>query len=204
MILAVVPAAGHSVRMGRPKLSLPLAGRTVLEWVITSLRRGGVEHVLVVVGPQVRELVAFAQSAGALVLTLEQGTPDMRATVQHGLDWLEANYRPRDEDSWLLVPADHPTLDAGVIHELLQARLRQPESGIVIPTHNGKRGHPALIAWRHVSGIRMLPAGQGLNAYLRQHTAETVELPVASSQVLCDLDTPEDYDRLCNLAKNLS
>src|SRR5262249_26069528 len=36
----------------------------------------------------------------------------------------------------------------------------------------------------------------GLNVYLRQHAAETLELPVDSADVLCDLDTPEDYERL--------
>ncbi len=51
MIFAVVPAAGRSSRMGRPKLSLPLGGRTVLEHVVIALRQGGVDEVLVVVGP---------------------------------------------------------------------------------------------------------------------------------------------------------
>jgi molybdenum cofactor cytidylyltransferase len=203
MILAVVPAAGKSVRMGRPKLSLPLGERTVLEWGINALRRGGVEHILVVVGPHASELSPLAESAGADALTLPEETPDMRATVQHGLDYLEKLYRPRADDSWLLVPADHPTLDAEIIHQLLDARCRHPEASIAIPTYEGKRGHPAVIAWKHVAGIRTLPEGRGLNAYLRLHEAETLELPVTSPHILCDLDTPEDYERLRNAAKNL-
>jgi molybdenum cofactor cytidylyltransferase len=202
MILAVVPAAGHSVRMGRPKLSLPLGDHTVLEWVIRALRAGSVEHVLVVVGPQVRELAPLAESAGADVLTLHEDTPDMRATVQHGLDWLEKNYHPQHEDKWLLVPADHPTLDAGVVRQLLDARQEHLETSIVIPTYQGKRGHPAIITWKHIAGIRALPPGSGLNAYLREHAGDTLELPVASPHVLCDLDTPEDYERLCSAVKN--
>src|SRR5207237_3552168 len=55
--LALIPAAGKSTRMGRPKLALPLGGRTVLEHVVAALRDAGVEHVLVVVGPHVPELV---------------------------------------------------------------------------------------------------------------------------------------------------
>ncbi len=41
-MFALIPAAGKSARMGRPKLTLPLGGRTVLEHVVTALRRGGV------------------------------------------------------------------------------------------------------------------------------------------------------------------
>src|SRR5262249_1500397 len=76
MIFAVVPAAGHSPRMGRPKLALPLAGRTVIELLVEALRSGGCAHVLAVVGPHVPELLAPAARAGAHVCLLDEPTPD--------------------------------------------------------------------------------------------------------------------------------
>jgi molybdenum cofactor cytidylyltransferase len=196
MTFAVIPAAGKSVRMGRPKLLLPLGDRTILERVIASLREAGVEQVLVVVGPHVPQLAPLAQSAGAHVLRLAEETPDMRATVEAGLRWLEERFRPRPDDRWLLVPADHPTLVPMVVRTLLQERAAIDDASIVIPTHDGRRGHPALIDWKHVAGMRALPAGSGLNVYLREHAAETREVPVDSPDVLCDLDTPDDYERL--------
>ena len=39
MIFALIPAAGKSTRMGRPKLALPLGEKTVLEHVIAALRQ---------------------------------------------------------------------------------------------------------------------------------------------------------------------
>ena len=195
-MLALIPAAGKSARMGRPKLTLPLAGRTVLEHVVAALRAGGIGHALVVVGPHVPELAELAERAGAHVCRLTAETPDMRATVEHGLRWLEERFGPGPEDVWLLAPADHPTLDAGVVRELIRARAAHPEHSIIVPTHRGERGHPTLIAWKHVAGIRAHPAGEGLNSYLRRHAEETLELPVASEGVLCDLDTPEEYERL--------
>jgi molybdenum cofactor cytidylyltransferase len=196
MTFAVIPAAGKSLRMGRPKLALPLGDRTVLERVVASLREAGVEHVLVVIGPHVPELAPLAARAGAHVLQLAEETPDMRATVEAGLRWLEERFRPRPDDRWLLVPADHPTLDPSLVRVLLAERVRAPDKSIVVPVHDGRRGHPTLIDWKHVGGMRSLPAGQGLNVYLRQHAAETREVPVDSADVLCDLDTPEDYERL--------
>src|SRR5262245_40399906 len=53
MISALLPAAGHSTRMGRPKLSLPLGQRTVIEHVINTLKNARIEQILVVVGPHV-------------------------------------------------------------------------------------------------------------------------------------------------------
>jgi CTP:molybdopterin cytidylyltransferase MocA len=182
--------------MGRPKLALPLGGGTVLGHVVAALRGGGAGPVLVVVGPHVPELAPLAEAAGASACLLAEETADMRATVEAGLRWLEEKFNPRPEDDWLLAPGDHPTLESGVVRQLLQVRAAHPGASIFIPTFGGRRGHPALIAWRHVAGIRSLPSGQGLNAYLRRPAAETVELPVATASVLCDLDTPEDYERL--------
>ena len=196
MIFTVIPAAGSSARMGRPKLALPLGGRTVLERVIAALRGAGVERVLVVIGPHVAELVPLAQAAGAEALLLAKPTPDMRATVQAGLDHLETTYQPQPDDAWLLVPADHPTLTANIVQRLVQARHASAAHSIVIPTHQGRRGHPALIDWKHVERIRNLPAGTGLNSYLRARAAETLECEIETAEILCDLDTPEDYARL--------
>jgi molybdenum cofactor cytidylyltransferase len=196
MIYALLPAAGKSTRMGQPKLLLPLGGRTVLECVVAALRQAGVDQVLVVVGPHVAELAAVATQAGAHVCLLAEETPDMRATVEKGLRWLEERFQPGPEDAWLLCPADHPTLDPTVVRQLLDARTHHPACTIFIPGFGGRRGHPALIGWRHVASMLELPAGVGLNVYLRQQVAATREVPVASAEVLCDLDTPEDYARL--------
>ena len=196
MTLALLPAAGRSVRMGRPKLALPLGGRTVLEQVLRALREGGVVHTLVVVGPHVPELVPLAEAAGAHVCLLAEETADMRATVEHGLRWLEERFHPGPDDGWLLVPADHPALDAEVVRQLRRARAAHPDRSIFVPTFAGRRGHPALIAWGHVADIRAHPPGLGLNTYLRRCADQTVEVAVDSAGVLCDLDTPEDYERL--------
>ncbi len=194
-IFALLPAAGNSERMGRPKLALPLGDSTVLQIVVAALRRAAVEHVLVVIGPHVPQLVSLAEVAGAETLLLAEETADMRATVMAGLRCLEQRYAPCAEDAWLLVPADHPTLDAEVIRRLIAARESSPNYSIFIPTFGGRRGHPALIAWHHVAGIRSKDAGEGLNAYLRQQAAATREVP-ATAEVLRDLDTPQDYERL--------
>ena len=194
MIAAVVPAAGHSTRMGRPKLALPLGDRTVLEHVIAALRAGGAEQVVVVVGPHVPELIPLAKAAGAGVCRLSESTPDMRATVEDGLNWLEGHISPPPE-AFLLAPADHPTLDAAVVRTLCDCFRSDPARSILIPTHGGRRGHPVLFAWRRVNGIRALPQDRGINVYVREHAAEVREIEVETPSVLWDLDTPEDYDR---------
>jgi molybdenum cofactor cytidylyltransferase len=197
MTFAVVPACGQSSRMGRPKLALPLGDRTVIERVVAALRAGGVGKVLVVVGPHVPELVPLASAAGADVLALPDATPDMRTTVERGLAWIEDRHRPSPDDCWLLAPADHPAFTSDVVCQLLGA-AREVSHSVVVPVYQGRRGHPALLCWRHAAGIRALPRDEGINAYLRRHTNETLELPVPDPGILTNLDTPEDYARMCD------
>jgi molybdenum cofactor cytidylyltransferase len=182
--------------MGRPKLALPLGDRTVLEHVIAALRAANVDHILVVLGPHVAELRPLAEAAGAHVHVLAEATPDMRTTVEHGLRWLENRFAPNPDDSWLLVPADHPTLRPDVICQLMDAQKTHPQRSIFVPTYQARRGHPTLIAWEHVHGMRALPAGVGINTYLRQQIDQTLEVASDSAEILLDLDTPEDYERL--------
>jgi molybdenum cofactor cytidylyltransferase len=194
VIFAVVPAAGHSTRMGRPKLILPLGNRTIIEHVVTALRAGGADQVLVVCGPHVQELEPLARTAGADVLVLSAPTPDMRSTVEFGLADLENRFRPEPEDAWFLAPADHPALESGIVRTLRDEFARDAARSILVPTHAGKRGHPALIAWRHVTAIRTLPPDQGINSFFR--TQSVTEISVPTPEILADLDTPEDYERL--------
>jgi len=193
---ALIPAAGKSSRMGTPKLALPLGDRSVLEWVLEAMRQAGVADTVVVVAPQGEDLAALAEKTKAHVLRLTEDTPDMQATVLKGLEWLERHFHPVPDDYWLLAPADHPTLNPAVVTELLKARTEHPAQSIFIPTHAGRRGHPALISWRHVAGLRLWPAGQGLNRFLRVHGEQFWECPMADPEILCDLDTPADYQRL--------
>jgi molybdenum cofactor cytidylyltransferase len=183
--------------MGRPKLALPLGGCTILEHVVAALRQAEIEHILVVVGAHVAALADLAESAGACVSIMEALPTGMRGTVEHGLRWLEERFGPRrEDDTWLLTPADHPALDASIVTRLQSAYAAEMQFSIVLPTYNGRRGHPTLFAWKHVAAIRAWPAELGLNTYVRKHVAETLEVAVNSASVLWDMDTPEDYEWL--------
>src|SRR5262249_41990163 len=113
-VFVVIPAAGKSVRMGVPKLSLFLGGHTVLERVLDALRTLPLAHILVVLDPHREDLANIAKQAGSSILLLPEDTADMRATVVNGLTWLEERHSPAPGDAFLLCPADHPMLDSNV------------------------------------------------------------------------------------------
>src|SRR5260370_12639805 len=65
-LFAVVPAAGQSRRMGRPKLLLPLGSDTVIGRMLALLRRPEIAATIVVVRPD-DELLRAAVLAGGAV-----------------------------------------------------------------------------------------------------------------------------------------
>jgi molybdenum cofactor cytidylyltransferase len=189
----LIPAAGKSRRMGRAKLTLPVGGRPVLEHVVGAVRAAGVNDVLVVIAPGDQELAPLAERCGAQVLRLPDDTPDMRATCLHGLAWMADHLQPTAADGWLLLPADHPTVRS----DLVQAVLGWAKPGaIVLPAHRGRRGHPTWLSWLHVPALRAAPSEQGLNSYIRDHPGDVIEVDWPNDEILRDLDTPEDYERL--------
>jgi molybdenum cofactor cytidylyltransferase len=179
--------------MGAPKLMLPFGGRTVLEHVVSTLRDGGANNVVVVTGPHALELHPLAVAAGAEVLALPHVTPDMRTTIEHGLRYLGQKHSPRPDDALFLAPADHPAFNSCVVRQLCESYSVSGARSIVIPVHAGHRGHPSLIAWQHVTKIQAMPLDCGINAYLRQNPDEVLEIETDEVGILLNLDCPDDY-----------
>ena len=78
---AVVPAAGHSTRMGEPKLLLPLAGEPLIRHTIRAWQRSQVDQVVVVARPGDNRLAAVVREAGAALIIPAVPSPDMKAFI---------------------------------------------------------------------------------------------------------------------------
>ena len=194
MIAAVVPAAGLSTRMGRPKLLLEIGGQAVITRVVGALRDGGVDAVVVVVSPPEQEgaerLARVAAEAGAIVEVLPSPTTDMRATIEQGIARLD-RLAPAGV---LIVPGDSVGLCGPLVAEVI-ARFRSDPSRIVVPVREGRRGHPLALPWREALAIAHLPPGVGVNALLQSRSVLVDPVEVSGAGHDADLDTPADYRR---------
>lgn len=202
MIAAIVPAAGRSERMGRPKLILPIGDLTLIEHVVGALKGGGVRRIIVVTppadAPGAAVLAERAGASGAEALVPSERPIDMRASFELGLDRLR--HEALSPSTILLVPADSPGITSGVVARILEAAETSPES-ILIPTYQGRRGHPIALPWRIACKVTELPLGAGINALVALHAAVVVEIDVDDPGVVDDLDTPEDYRRWASEAE---
>lgn len=204
-IHAVIPAAGLSRRMGRPKLTLDLGGRSVIARLLETLNCDAIVSTTIVCrnsDTELRgELATFVdheclaeRTSRFHVETPAIDPPDMRASVEIAIERIRERSCPGDDDSWLLIPADHPMLDRGTLNEVLAA-WRHERSEIMIPTYQGRGGHPTFFRWSIAAEVATIPPDQGIN-WLLKNAQRVARIEVASEGVVCDLDTPEDYARV--------
>ncbi len=195
---AVVPAAGRSARMGRPKLLLPWNAdgrgeRTLIEQVLSRWQSVAGLRVVVTVRADDAELAGVCRAAGAEVVQPALDPPDMKASIRAGLEHLRAKHAPADDDVWLTAPADLPELSPTVIAQLLQAYDRT-RPAILRPQHADRFGHPTLFPWSTASDLASIPADRGLD-FLFEHLPFTT-VAAGRDCLADDVDTPADYRRL--------
>lgn len=194
-LFAVIPAAGHSRRMGHPKLLLPLGGETVLSRLLAALDRPEIAKRVVVVRSDDDRLRREAERCGATVVQPVPDPPDMRTSVERALESLRDRNAPASDDGWLLIPADHPVLDADLVQNLIDVWLRE-QPRILVPTFQGRRGHPTIFRWDLAEEVSGIPHDRGLNWLLQKYADDVREVAVESAAILFDLDTPADYESL--------
>jgi molybdenum cofactor cytidylyltransferase len=99
------------------------------------------------------------------------------------------------ETSWFLVAlVDQPAIDPAVVTHLIETAGSARER-IVIPTFEGRRGHPLLFRADLAPEVLTLSGSIGLRELMQRHPDEILHVPVASDTVVRDMDTPEEYQR---------
>lgn len=194
--VAVLPAAGASRRMGRPKLLLPFNGGPLVAGVVNALLGSGVEEIVLVTAPEDEDLRGWARRSGIESAVNPDPGRGMLSSIREGIGALGGAEELARRGATLLVsPADLPNLQVETVIELLR-RMRESGAPIAEPVFHGQRGHPLAIAPRLIPEIETLDLDVGLRQLRNRHEAELLEVPVEDAGVVQDVDTPEEYERL--------
>ncbi len=187
MIWAVVLAAGESRRMGTQKLLLPFGETTVVGAVVRAAQASRAGRTLVVLGAD-REAVRRELGSSGVDFVVNENYPlGMLTSIQAGFNAL-----PADASAAVVLLGDQPFLASRVIDQVVGA-YEGGSKGIVIPTFQGRRGHPVLIDLKYRNGVLAIAPADGLRRLLLAYPEDILEVEAADPGILRDLDTPEDY-----------
>jgi len=194
---ALVLAAGLSSRMDGFKPLMPLRDSTVLGWITRTLRKAGLEEILVVAGHKASEVYAEAARLSINCVVNRDFEQGMFSSVLAGIAAL-----PQDIDAVLVLPVDIPLVRHQTIRTLAESIGDMP---IAYPTFHGQRGHPLFVAAKCLPYVSSWSGKGGLSEVLQalEKLLGAEEIPVADANILFDLNTPQDYREALRLVRRL-
>jgi len=190
VVTALVLAAGRSRRFGTLLKPLLRCGDTsFLGAILDTLAGSRVDDVRVILGHEA-DRVIDAVAVPREMVTINHGyEAGMLSSVQHGIRVL-----PRETTAFVVWPVDHPLVRVETIDRLVEEFVRAAPP-LVLPLHDGRRGHPVLFSADLAAELMEAPAADGARAVVRAHAADRVEIAVDDPGVIADIDSPEAYAR---------
>lgn len=201
-IAGIVLAAGMGTRMGKmsgimagiPKQLLPLGGRPVLERVIQNGLAADLTPLILVLGHGANKILDTIFESRARVVINSRYKSGMSSSIRAGL----AALGPRCDGAMFLL-GDQPLVDSSVLKKLITAATDQT---IVVPTFKGRKGNPVIFGRDFFPELDRLTGDIGGRVLFKAHPEKIIHVPVETRAVCLDLDTPEDYERLCQVEKD--
>jgi molybdenum cofactor cytidylyltransferase len=187
-IAAVVPAAGASTRFGSRKLLADVDGEPLLERTLRSLLEAGLDRIVVVIRAGDGPLPVRSTLDPRVTMVVN---PDpargMFSSIQVGLA------RTAGVAPVLVIPADMPFVAAASITAV--AERAAATGAVVIPTYDGRRGHPIALPGRLREALLACDPAGSLKAALAGLDAPVSLIDVPDPGILRDVDTPADLTR---------
>lgn len=181
-VAGLLLAAGAGRRYGMPKALVRHGGSLLVERAFSTLREGGCDPVVVVLGAAADEVRTRAELPGSVIVVNPDWASGMGSSLRVGLDALAAT----TATAVVVLLVDTPGVTSAAVARL--AALAAPDA-LAVATYQGERGHPVLLGRSHWAGAAALAVGDvGARAYLRRHPVQ--EVPCDDIADGTDLDQP--------------
>jgi nicotine blue oxidoreductase len=178
-------AAGAGRRYGRPKALVELDGRLLVESSLATLRAGGCEPIVVVLGAQAESVRQRADLTGATVVINPDWARGMGRSLGVGLAALATT----GASMAVVLLVDTPGITPAAIRRVVP---RGGPGALVVATYDGQPGHPVLLGREHWPGVARRAVGDvGARRYLREHPEQVLSVECRDIADGRDLDLPE-------------
>lgn len=178
----IILAAGLSSRANTYKMTLMFEGKTIIEHSIGNMLNV-CERIIVIGGYRIECLEPIVNRYEKVELAFNENYLDgMFSSVKKGFSLIKG-------DKFFFIPGDYPLINSEVYMELLKH-----EGDVIIPTYEGRKGHPILFKNSAAGEILGENKYSNLREYIRDK--KQMLIPVNCRGILMDVDTMEDYERL--------
>ncbi len=189
----IILAAGASTRMGHAaqKPLLPWRGEPFIRHVARTALGAGLSPVVIVTGAHTAEIRAAVADLPVTLIHNSDWEAGQSTSVRCGLQVL-----PDVIGSAIFLLADQPQIPIALVRKLIEQHARSL-SPIVAPLIDDRRGNPVLFDRTTFADLQALTGDVGGRAVFAKYPI--VYVPWPDTNLLLDVDTPEDYQRLQGL-----
>jgi molybdenum cofactor cytidylyltransferase len=191
----IILAAGASTRMGQPKPLLLWRGEPFIRHIARTALSADLSPVVIIAGAHTPEIRAAVAGLPVTVIHNPDWEAGQSASLRCGLRAL-----PGTIGSAIFLLADQPQIPIELL-KALSDQHAQTLSPIVAPLIDDRRGNPVLFDRVTFADLQSLTGDVGGRAVFAKHPI--VYVPWHDANLLLDVDTPEDYQRLRGLENQL-
>lgn len=188
----IILAAGAATRISKPKMLLPINGKSILSLLLGEIETLKPTATIIVTGHYHKEIEQHIDKGNAELLYNEHWTRGVSASIRIGvMQMLEKN---KELDNILIAVSDQPYLNTALLQQMLDKK-KQGGKGIVAASYSHSIGTPVLFDKKYFSALQKLEGDRGAKSILQAHfdDIETVDFPMGEM----DIDTEEDYEKFC-------
>jgi molybdenum cofactor cytidylyltransferase len=190
MLAAVILSGGASRRMGSPKALVSYQGAPFLEHLLTVTRHPAIGVRRVVLGPDAEAISAQVTIPPGEIVINQEWEKGQLSSIHAALRSLPAN-----TDGMLLCPVDHPLVSAVLVGSLIDVFL-ESRAPVVLPTFEGKRGHPVIFSATVYDELLHAPFDKGARAVVWAHPGEVRKLATSEEGCVLNLNDPNALQKL--------
>lgn len=195
----VILAGGAGRRLGFPKAAAGLLGQPFAQVQVQTGRRAGCEPVILVLGCEAESILRDhpGLERSARVVVCSDWQLGQFASLEAGLDSLLEECRTAIPHVFVL-PVDALPIKTQTFATLAQALDSDLQLDAALPVHEGRGGHPVLLASRFWPELlERDPAQSRLDHILIE--ARVRRVSVDDPGVLVNINTPQDLHRIKEL-----
>lgn len=149
-------------------------------------------EVVVVLGANARDIKQVLDpKRRASIIENESWAEGLGKSLSRGMDYLLENQT--GIAAVLVMLCDQPLIEAGYLNKMIGS-FHEGKGQIIATSYGDHQGVPALFSARYFTELQSLENDFGARDLLKKHEDEIY--PLSAGNILPDIDTPQDYERL--------
>ncbi len=191
----LILAAGASSRLGEAKQLLKFEGKTLLRRAALTALATETRLVTVVLGSNADVLKKEIEDLPLETIVAENWQEGMSRSIRAGL--LQIIEAAPDLAAVIVLLCDQPLITSQTIKNLIE-EYQNTKKQVVAAEYNQTLGVPALFAAEKFDDLLALQGDAGARSLIKKQAASELA-KIAVPEAAFDVDTPDDYKKLCGL-----